>query len=139
MLNSLINALGAAIRGDLWLINGPISGLIPILLLYGCFEFGLDFFASRSRRERRMDAAMLVNCPLGIVVWIMKPHIPLILLLLLGLSIIVTAVTFILAIRGKKGRRKKGRRAARREATDADRPDQEAEPVPQEEAELAQS
>lgn len=138
MSNQLITALGAAIRAVLWIVNGPFSGLIPLFLLYGMIEFGLDFFASRSRRERRLDGAMLINCVLGVVVWLLKPHIPLVLLALLALSTVTTAVTLILAIRGK-GRSKRKGRSASAEATEAVRPDQEAEDVPTEETELAQS
>lgn len=108
----LVNALVWAIRGVVWLIYGPVSGLIPIFFLYGMIEFGLNLYTSRSKRERRLDIAMLISCALGVVVWLMRTHIPLILLALLALSMIATAVMLILAIRGK-GRRKKRRRADR--------------------------
>jgi len=111
MPGPLINALGTALRDVIWLVYGPFSGCIPIFLLYGMIEFGLDFFTSRSRRQRRLDAAMLINCALGVAVWLMRSHIPLVLLALLGLSTAATAVTLILAIRGK-GRRKRRRRDA---------------------------
>lgn len=131
MLGPLITiALGTALRGIIWLVYGPLSGVIPLLLLYGMIEFGLDFFATRSRRLRRLDASMLSSCTLGIVVWLMKPHIPPILLGLLGLSIAATVAALILDIRGK-GRARRFRLAAE----EADAP----EGTPSEETELAQS
>ncbi len=135
MPGPLLNALETALRGVIWVVYGPYSGLVPLLLLYGVLEFGLDFFASRSRRERRLDAAMLLNCALGVVVWLMKPHIPLILLALLALGIVATVVALILAIRGK-GRRKKRRQPASDRET---RGEAGAVEEPSHETELAQS
>ena len=114
-------ALGAAARLVTWLVFGPFSGLIPLLLLYGVFEFGLDFLSSRSRRQRRLDITMVSNCALGVIVWLIKSRISLILLGLLGLlalSTIATVVALILSMRGK-GRRKKRRRATAGEAASA--------------------
>lgn len=109
MLSQVPAALMTAMRGVIWFIYGPYSGLIPVLLLYGMIEFGLDFFTSRSRRERRLDGAMVITCTIGVVVWLAKTHIPLALLALLGLSLIATIVFFIQSIRGKRRRAKKRR------------------------------
>ena len=99
--------LGTALRVVIWLVYGPFSGLIPLSLLYGLFEFGIDFFASRSRRERRLDAAMLITCALGVVVLLMKPHVPAVMLSLFCLSIVATIVALSLSIRGKSRRKKR--------------------------------
>ena len=128
MPSPLLYVLGAVLRAAIWLIYGPFSELVPLFLLYCMIEFGIDFHASRSARERRLIMVMLIDCALGVVVWLMKDHTPLLLLLLplLGLIICVTAVALILFHRGR-GRRKKRRRDALRAAGIAQAPSPETD------------
>ena len=105
--------LNTFLRAAFWVIYGPASALVPLFLLYGTVEYGLTFLGSRSslerRRDRWLEGAVSINCTLGIVVWLMRDHLPLILPLLLGGSILVTIVTLILTARNGKGRREEVR------------------------------
>jgi uncharacterized membrane protein YbhN (UPF0104 family) len=112
MPGPIANVFDTIVRGIVWIIYGPFSGVIPFLLLYGMFEFGLDFFASRSRRERRLDAAILLTCFLGVLDWLLRSHIPIVLLVLLGASLIATFIAFISAVKAPRRRKQKRLRAS---------------------------
>ena len=108
--------LNTFLHAAYWVIYGPASALVPLFLLYGTVEYGLSFLGSRSRQDRRrdrwLDGAVSINCTLGIVVWLWRDHLPLILPLLLVISILATVVTFILTLRGGKDRQEEESPAA---------------------------
>ena len=86
---------------------GPYSGVIMILLLYGMIEFALNFFATSNRRERRLNAGMVITSALGIAVWLTRSHIPLILLLVFGASVLATWMAFSLVVWNRLHRKRR--------------------------------
>ena len=77
---------------------GPYSGVIMILLLCVMVGFALNFFATSDRRERRLNAGMVITCALALAVWLTRSHISLILLLVFGASVLATWMAFSLVV-----------------------------------------
>lgn len=120
MFTQLMNALDVLLRLAIFITYGPAGALVPLCLLYGTVEFGLNFFGQRSRRERWFDGAVATNCTLGIVAWLLRDQLSAILLLLLGGNILVTIVTLIITVRGKDPLEQASPPAPVREAGEAD-------------------
>jgi hypothetical protein len=95
ILSTLLDLLARMLTGILWLMYGPISGLLPVVLLYGMLECGLLFHAANSPRERQLMACFVVTSLVGLVVWLTRYHLQPLILGLLAVCIAATVVAFV--------------------------------------------
>lgn len=109
--------LTSLIRGVVWAVYGPYSGVVPVFLLYGIIEFVIECSATTDSRDRMLYIAVVISCALGITMWLLRGHLNPLLLLLLGAFIIFSFVALIRSVRGT-GKRRRRRGAPQRRGAD---------------------